>query len=501
MKNHITTILIASICFFYSPLRAQIQFSGEPIDLLGLNTAEGENFLVLNPHKKMMAFSREGSETGLSEAEYTEQFYQAFDSSWLPPRIFTNWSQENGMFSPIGFDAEGNEYFNEVSYFQGVYTGKVSKFLSDGGVAYIEVPFLNSKSAHQSGCLSKDGRYMIISMESNYTYGVEDLYMVERKSNMEWKGPINLGGQVNSEYQEITPYLAPDNRTLFFATNGRAGEGSFDIYYSRRLDDSWRNWSTPVNVGAPVNTSGAETSFSFLAGDEWAYYVSSRNSDGYGDMYKIKIKADIEEDTATVEEEEPVITSVENVIKLQIVDKKTELPIWSELISENNTRASAVGSFVIEELTNEEVEIKSQGYLPINLVLNSDLKIGENVIPLEPVTVGSTITLNHVLFLRGTSKMITGSQKELDLVVEMMNDNPSIKILLKGHTDNQGDPVLNLKLSEERVKEVKKYLTSEGVSAYRIRSIGYGGNAPIASNETEETRKLNRRVEFEVVEN
>ena len=120
------------------------------------------------------------------------------------------------MFSPIGFDANGNEYFNEVSFFQGVYTGRVSKFANDGGVAYIEVPFLNSQSAHQSGCLSKDGRYMIISMESNYSYGVEDLYMIERKSNQEWKSPINLGGEINTEFQEITPYLAPDNRTLFF---------------------------------------------------------------------------------------------------------------------------------------------------------------------------------------------------------------------------------------------------------------------------------------------
>lgn len=500
MKNYITTILIVALTLFNSQLTAQIQFSGNPVGLLELNTSEGENFLVLNPHKKMMAFSKEGSPTGLSEAEYVERFFETFDSTWHPPRIFTNWEKENGMFSPIGFDVNGNEYFSEVSYFQGVYKGRVSKFANNGGVAYIEVPFLNSKSAHQSGCLSKDGRYMILSMESNYSYGVEDLYMIERKSNQEWKSPINLGGQINSEFQEITPYLAPDNRTLFFATNGRIGEGSFDIYYSIRLDDSWRNWSTPVNVGAPVNTSGAETSFSFLAGDEWAYYISSRNSDGYGDMYKIKIKSDIEEDTVVIEEE-PVVVLEENTIKLKVVDKKTELPIWSELIGEDYTRASAVGSFVIEELTNEEIEIKSQGYLPINLVLNSDLKIGENIVALEPVTVGSTITLNHVLFLRGTSKMITGSQKELDLVVEMMNDNPAIKILLKGHTDNQGDPVLNLKLSEARVKEVKKYLTGEGVSAYRIRSIGYGGNAPIASNETEETRKLNRRVEFEVVEN
>ena len=120
---------------------------------------------------------------------------------------------------------------------------------------------------------------------------------------------------------------------------------------------------------------------------------------------------------------------------------------------------------------------------------------------MEPVTVGSVITLNHVLFKQGTVQMLSGSEEELDLVVEMMIDNPKIKILLKGHTDNQGDPVRNVRLSEGRVKSVREYLIRQGINAYRIKGKGYGGNAPIASNETEATRKLNRRVEFEVIDN
>lgn len=501
MKSYIITILIATSSYFLSQsLTAQIRFSGNPIDLLELNTAQGENYVVLNPHKKMLAFSKEGSDTGLSDEEYVERFYEAFDSTWSPPRVFTNWEKEKGMFSPIGFDTEGNEFFNEVSFYQGVYTGRVSKFSMDGGVAYIDIPFLNSKSAHQTGCLSMDGKYMILSMESNHTYGVEDLYMVQRRSKQEWKGPINLGRQINSEFQEITPFLAADNKTLFFATNGRDGEGSFDIYYSTRLDDSWRNWSEPVNIGAPVNTRGSETSFSFLGNDEWAYFVRSQDSDGYGDIQKIKIRTDIEEDTVIVEEVEEILVSNAR-IKLKVVDKKTGDPLWSEMISATKTLTSEVGLFGIDSLSNEEVEIKSQGYLPLNLMLNSDLKIGENIVELEPVTVGATITLNHVLFQQSTAQMLDGSEKELDLVVEMMEDNPTIKILLKGHTDSQGDPVQNIRLSQARVKSVKKYLISKGVNAYRIRSVGFGGNAPIASNATEETRKLNRRVEFEVLEN
>ena len=128
------------------------------------------------------------------------------------------------------------------------------------------------------------------------------------------------------------------------------------------------------------------------------------------------------------------------------------------------------------------------------------MRVGENLIALESIAIGNVITLDNVLFKRGTSELIAGSSKELDLVVEVLNDNPGIKILLKGHTDNTGDPVKNVELSEERVRAVKDYIINQGVNAFRVTGKGYGGNEPIASNATEATRKLNRRVEFEVIE-
>lgn len=478
--------------------KAQVQFFGDPMDISNLNTPDGENYLVLNPHSKGMAFTKERRVSGDQKPDYGETFSATFDSTWRR-RVYYDLTSVKGMFSPIGFDAVGNEYFSMVRFDRGVYSGKVMKYLVDGGVAEVEIPYFENKSPYQSGCLSKDGRYMILSLESNSSYGVEDLYLLRRNREGGWSTPQNLGAQINSAYQEITPFLASDNKTLFFATNGRGGEGSFDIYYSVRQDEYWRKWSEPVNIGSPVNTSGAETSFSFVDGDEWAYYVSTQNSDGYGDIKRIKFRDDIEEDTAQAEVEVPTPV-VNEQVTLKVVDKYTKVTLQSEMISEVR-QSSANGLFIVNSLSGEEVEIKSQGYLPKIVELDSSLVAGENEVLMEPISVGSVITLSHVLFHRGTSKMVEGSGKELDLVVEMMNDNPRVKILLKGHTDNQGDPVLNFKLSEDRVKSVRKYLTKHGISAYRIRGLGFGGNAPVASNETEETRKLNRRVEFEVIEN
>lgn len=481
------------------------------MDIYNLNTAVGENFLVLNQHHKQMAFtkeaiSRDGLNDNRSHAEYIKNFYQFFDSTWRAPQVFTDWIDEEGMFSPIGFAKNGEEYFSEVSFSQGIYSGKVSKFLPNGGAVDVKIPFLKSQSAHQSGCLSKDGQFMILAMESSYTNGVEDLYVIKRRPNGDWRSPINLGAQVNSEFQEITPFLAVDNKTLYFSTNGRGGEGSFDIYYTVRQDDSWRKWSKPVNLGKKINTSGSETAFSFLDGDEWAYYVTSQNSDGYGDVKRIMIEEFIEEDTTVEETTEPEMTVEETIsqqVIFKVVDKLTRVTIPAEIIYAGSDLILPEGIFTIDStmFANDELEVKSEGYLPRIFALDSTLKVGVNEVALEPVTLGSTITLKNVLFYRSTAVMVDEAKKELDLVVEMMEDNPRIKILLKGHTDNQGDPVLNRRLSEERVKSVKAYLTSKGISAYRIQGIGYGGNAPVADNSTEESRQLNRRVELEVIEN
>ncbi|MEQ6166738.1 OmpA family protein [Ekhidna sp. MALMAid0563] len=478
---------------------AQIAFDGAGVTVESLNTPNGQNYLVINPYQQGLAYTEErGGTPNTSEIYFSEK--KIFDDQEWEVLIFPDWLGEKGMTSPIGFTPFGI-YYSQVTFDKGMYYGKIY-FSSKGSIDEVEIPFFRNKAPIQSGCLSKDGKYMILSMESNNSYGVEDLYIVKQKPDGSWDRAKNLGYQLNTEFQEITPFLAEDNKTLFFATNGRGGQGSFDLFYTVRQDESWRSWREPVNLGAQINTSGAETSFSYLDGSEWAYYVSSQDSDGYGDIMRIRFKEDIEEDTTQIQEPAPIPAQespVDQVI-LKIVDAKTKETIPAELIIKEERRIGANGIFEIDSLSGEEIEIKSQGYLPKMVMLDEQLQTGENIISLSSIAKGNVITLDHVLFHRGTANMVDGSEKELNLVVEVMNDNPDIKILLKGHTDNTGDPVKNVQLSEARVKTVKEYIISQGISPYRVSGKGYGGNQPLYSNETEETRKLNRRVEFEVVE-
>lgn len=479
---------------------AQVYFDGQGETVDSLNTPNGQNYLIMSQNQRSIAFTEERGGKSNDASIYSKQI-QIIDSVKWQILTFTDFLGEKGMASPIGFTDKGL-YYNQVTFDKGMYYGKVM-LNSNGKSREVNIPFFKNKSPIQSGCISKDGNYMILSLEANNSRGVEDLYLVKKKSDGNWDRAKNLGFQLNTEFQEITPFLAEDNRTLFFATNRPGGEGSFDLYYSVRQDESWRSWSQPVNLGPQVNSTGAETSFGYQDGAEWAYYISSQDSDGYGDVMRVKFKEEIEEDS--VEVEEAALPVAENKpedlpVTIKIVDAKSGEALPSEMIVGDNKRIGANGLFEIDSLTNEEVEFKSLGYLPKVIVLDNQLNSGVNEIALSSVAKGSVITLDHVLFHRGTANMIDGSEKELNLVVEVLNDNPKIKILLKGHTDNTGDPVKNVQLSEARVKSVKEYILSQGISAFRVRGKGYGGNQPIASNATEETRKLNRRVEFEVID-
>ncbi len=357
---------------------------------------------------------------------------------------------------------------------------------------------------------------MLLSLEAKSGYGVEDLY-VSINENGNWTAPINLGYTINTDKQEITPFLASDNRTLYFATNARGGKGSFDIYYALRMDDSWRNWSEPKNLGGMVNSEGAETSFMFNAGSDYAYFVSTQNSDGYGDVKRIRIfptDQGVSEPKPEPKVAEPMdTTQYARVVSFRVNNAKTGSAlafnfigsIYSfngkekRLISKSETDQTKVGMNAGDFLS---LEFKSKGFLSETVELKfaeMTPDSSEQIVELQPLETGNVITLKNVLFQKGTDNFIDNSERSLDLVVEMMNDNPEVNILLKGHTDNVGNKVLNIQLSQIRVNKVKEYLVGSGIDAKRISGIGYGGSKPITDNRTEETRKPNRRVEFEVL--
>ena len=407
-----------------------------------------------------------------------------------------DYADDGSLVTPIGFDYKGGFYYSKVvSDGRGGYRSTINYMSKNYRLFEDIVPNFDNHSGLQSGAISKNERFMILSTHGSFTHGMDDLYVIEDKGDG-WTHLTNLGSRVNSKRQEITPYLAVDNKTLFFASDRKGGKGGFDIYMTERLDDTWQNWSQPVNV-TELNTYASETSFCLIDTDPYAYFVRADLTNVYGDIMQVPIQQNIQEDDSFVE-----IVDLDEGAYFKVVDGTTERSIPSELVVVDDLTQleDPEGIFKADLLVGKTLIFKSEGYFFTKIKIGESIPNGENIIYLEPLTIGSSITLENVLFERASPRMVTSSYDQLDLLIEVMKDNPNLNIKLKGHTDGKGNPKSNLTLSQERVDAVTRYLRDKGIKQKRISGIGYGGKFPIASNETEETRRLNRRVEFEIVE-
>ena len=380
------------------------------------------------------------------------------------------------------------------------------------------VRYFYNLSYNHSISISEDGKIMLLSLESFKTRGAEDIYVSFWVPEMNsWSEPKNLGDQINTMYQEVTPYLASDNKTLYFSSNGHKGKGSKDVFSSKRLDNSWTNWSKPVNM-AEVNTEGEEVYFQYLPEKSLAIYTSTKNSDGYGDIhfkdypieemaetigYEIEVPKDTTVHITDVEAEADYFLELVGTINDSKVNSsiKANIKITSNGYTKTQSLATAF-SFNLPAANEYTLVVEAEGYISHSEKLDirtNELKKLEHNIVLQPIELGTTVKLDLVLFQRGTTNLLEESYDELDLIIQMLSDNPTMEIELGGHTDNIGNARLNKKLSQERVDAVIKYLVDKGVKSNRLSGVGYGGAKPIASNSAEETRRLNRRVEFTVI--
>ena len=496
--NSARTVLLAFLIFLSYSLAAQVDFEGPASPISILNTAADENYLSISPDETILSFSRLKSATNQGAISNPGNIWQVEIDSVFGSAYQIDVNDSTMLNISLGGVGKVH-YFAEIEAKYGTYYTKV--FRSETGSKSkkeAQIPYLTNKSPFISGNISKDGNYMVLSLEGTTSYGVEDLYVCQRRTDGSWSSPKNLGPGVNSAFQEFTPFLLGDD-ILYWSSNGRSGEGSFDIFFSKRLDDTWQNWSQPKGIGKEINTQGAETSFQ-VAGD-YAYFVSTQDSDGYGDVKRIKLAEPFEENDSISYEEQLYITRT-----ISILDESTGEPVPASIIvksqSIDSTFQGAKAEVNLLELEDLTLEVEAPKYFPEGSVYTSSALDTLEVIQirLKPLVVGATVNLQNVLFQRATTDFVGGSEKELERVVKMLQDNPDLKILVKGHTDNRGNAVMNMDLSQRRAQKVMDFLIESGVEEERVSSQGFGGTVPIASNEDEFTRKLNRRVEFTVLE-
>lgn len=344
--------------------------------------------------------------------------------------------------------------------------------------------------------LSSDGKRMILSLNS-------DLCMSSLGTNGIWSEPVPIGPDINTSGYEYTPFLAADGVTLYFSSNGHFSYGENDIMVTKRLDDTWLNWSEPKNLGKPINSPEWESYFRISASGDYAYVLSWKDGFGKADIFRIRLRDD--------QRPNPVV-----LVRGIVIDAKTGEPLAATIRYEQlGSKRHELGTAVTDPRTGEYQIVlpggerygfyaEAEGYVPINenldlATLTAYREVTKNLrmIPLEQ---GAVIRLNNIFFETGKWDLQPDSRPELDRVVELLTENPKMKIEVAGHTDSVGSAASNRTLSENRASAVRNYLIEKGVSSARLVSKGYGESRPIAKNDTEEGRQENRRVEFRVVQ-
>ncbi len=349
-------------------------------------------------------------------------------------------------------------------------------------------------------CLSNDGRTIILSLDRADSHGGKDLYVSFLQPDGTWSAPKNLGPDVNSAADEATPFLASDGETLYFASEGFAGYGSMDMYITRRLDSTWQHWSEPENLGPQLNTPGWDAYYTVPASGEFAYFVSTENSIGMGDIFRVKLPEALRP--------RPVL-----LVSGRVVDAKTGTPVTAIIKYENLETGKDIGSartspgtgaYKITLPAGETYGYRAEapGYVPVseNLDLTkvTEYQEIERDLTLVPIEKGEVVRLNNIFFETAKAELRPESFAELDRVVKLLNDNPSMEIAIGGHTDNVGTAAVNNELSQARAQAVANYLVSKGINVKRLRVKGYGDTKPVASNDTDAGRQQNRRVEFTI---
>jgi outer membrane protein OmpA-like peptidoglycan-associated protein len=362
----------------------------------------------------------------------------------------------------------------------------------------------DNESRYVESCLSASGSIILFTAKTKRNVAYQpstderDIYVCLRNAHDKWSKPVNLGKAVNTAGDEFSPYLAADERTLYFATNGKPGYGRVDIFMTKRLDDSWTNWSPPVNLGPEINTSLFDAYFSVPASGDFAYLVSFHRS-GDTDLIRVKLPPELKPD--------PVL-----LMKVTVKDSINNKPVVARiLVKENGVETDHTttdqrygeSKMILQGNRKYVLYALAKGYhRATDTVAVGELKHYQEKsisVLLSPMHEGDNIAVNRILFEQSKSTLTSATILILQDLVDWLQANPSTVIEISGHTDNHGTADRLQELSEDRVRKVKEYLTGQGIGPSRIVGRAYGASKPLVKNDTEVHREMNRRVEFRVI--
>lgn len=358
---------------------------------------------------------------------------------------------------------------------------------------------VNSDQWDSQPCLSPDKQDLYFASRRQGGLGGIDIYVCHLKPDGHWGPAQNLGPGINTAGDDQCPFIHADNQTLYFTSNGWPGYGGNDLFYTRK--DPAGNWSKPLNLGYPVNTINDEGTLFIAADGKTAYYASDRSdSKGSHDIYSFELR--------------PEVRAIKTLwVKGQVTDIKTKqgLPSSVELTDLTTNQVithvptDETGHYLVTLPLGKDYgfDVNRKGYLfySDNFLMSGlapDTTYEKNI-ALQPIEANASVVLKNVFFDVNKFELKPSSLAELDMLIRLLNENPTLKIEISGHTDNAGKPADNLVLSNNRAKAVVNYLVSRNINPSRLIAKGYGETKPVADNKTEEGKAQNRRTEMKVL--
>ena len=491
-------------------------------NITAVNTDGDEYFPVITIDGKKMYFTASGRPDSYKGEDifYSENVYGFWQPAKIMGKPFS--TKEDDAVNSVSADGNALVLFGN---YRGALGGGdnfyAEKMLTGWSKIRVFPKPVNSKYWDCDGFLTADGKAFLFSSErpggigeyhrGGYFYhggyeGNTDIY-VSVKTDSGWAEPVNLGPIINTPYAERSPFLHPDGKTLYFSSDGHYGLGGIDVFKSVRLSDtSWTEWSEPVNLGKDINTSGNDIAYKITTDGKLAYFSSNRpgGAGGY-DIYSITLPESARPErnvftvsgTVTDENDNPLDAD----IKWFNIDlNKNAGSLKSDPETGKYTITLPVGS-------KYSYFAEKPGYYSVSndIDLTEEKTFGERTENIKLVSVKSlqesesAIKLNNIYFDFDSYDLKPESFTELDRLYKFLVDNPGIKVEISAHTDSKGSDEYNLELSQKRAESVVNYLIAKGTNSDRLVAKGYGETQPIATNDTEEGRALNRRVEMKIV--
>lgn len=370
-------------------------------------------------------------------------------------------------------------------------------------------PPIETKAHEPSASLSADGRTLYFA-RADGPFGDYDLFQSQRQNNGKWSEPQRLPASINTPYDDNSPFIHPDGKTLFFASKGHNSMGGYDLFRTQRQPNG--SWSPPQNLGWPLNSADDDLYLVVSASGRYAYFSSTRpGGQGSHDLYRIDF-------TPRAGKREKVDSLADVLlVKGQILDASTGMPVGAKLfildLEKNDTLtvsyadaetgeylfALPVGSFYAVYVEQSKYQIETRNFDTRSQKGFDEIR--QNIkLKAAKLKVGERIVLRNIFFDFNRASLRPESKAELERLYDLLKRNPNLHIRIRGHTDNIGSEEYNLKLSAERAQAVVDYLIQRGISPNRLESEGLGESEPIDTNDTEAGRQNNRRTEFEILQ-